>query len=158
MPSELLVLPTEIADEMGFDRLVSNQPQYSMLYRVIEERVVPASRELGIGQIVWSPIAQGVLTGTRGDLHQRIFGQQSVVPDLRFYRVLVGREGPGLGNDFVVFDGVRQRVVLVPETIRKLADRRFGVGCDQVLLVEGPTQPGIDFRYRIFNCDESTYS
>lgn len=52
-----------IADEMGFDRLVSNQPQYSALYRVIEERVVPTSRELGIGQIVWSPLAQGVLTG-----------------------------------------------------------------------------------------------
>ena len=53
----------KIADEMGFDRLVSNQPQYSMLWRVIEERVVPASRELGVGQIVWSPLAQGVLTG-----------------------------------------------------------------------------------------------
>jgi aryl-alcohol dehydrogenase-like predicted oxidoreductase len=53
----------EIADQMGFDRLVSNQPQYSMLYRVIEAEVVPTSQELGLGQIVWSPIAQGVLTG-----------------------------------------------------------------------------------------------
>jgi aryl-alcohol dehydrogenase-like predicted oxidoreductase len=53
----------EIADQMGFDRLVSNQPQYSMLYRVIEAEVVPTSEELGLGQIVWSPIAQGVLTG-----------------------------------------------------------------------------------------------
>ncbi|MBW6436781.1 aldo/keto reductase family protein [Actinoplanes hulinensis] len=44
-------------------RLVSNQPQYSMLWRVIEAEVVPASRELGLGQIVWSPLAQGVLTG-----------------------------------------------------------------------------------------------
>ncbi len=44
-------------------RLVSNQPQYSMLWRVIEEQVVPASVELGLGQIVWSPIAQGILTG-----------------------------------------------------------------------------------------------
>ncbi len=52
-----------IADEMGFDRLISNQPQYSMLYRVIEAEVVPASVELGLGQIVWSPIAQGILTG-----------------------------------------------------------------------------------------------
>ena len=52
-----------IADAMGFDKLVSNQPQYSMLWRVIEERVVPTSRELGVGQIVWSPLAQGVLTG-----------------------------------------------------------------------------------------------
>ncbi|HSN07135.1 MAG TPA: aldo/keto reductase family protein [Candidatus Angelobacter sp.] len=53
----------EIADRMGFDRLVSNQPQYSMLYRVIEAEVVPTSVELGLGQVVWSPIAQGVLTG-----------------------------------------------------------------------------------------------
>src|SRR5699024_11935319 len=43
--------------------LISNQPQYSMLWRVIEERVVPTSEKLGVGQIVWSPIAQGVLTG-----------------------------------------------------------------------------------------------
>jgi aryl-alcohol dehydrogenase-like predicted oxidoreductase len=48
---------------MGFDRIVSNQPQYSMLYRVIEGEVIPASEENGIGQIVWSPMAQGVLTG-----------------------------------------------------------------------------------------------
>jgi aryl-alcohol dehydrogenase-like predicted oxidoreductase len=53
----------EIADGMGFDRIISNQPQYSMLYRVIEAEVVPASVELGLGQIVWSPIAQGILTG-----------------------------------------------------------------------------------------------
>ncbi len=53
----------EIAEQMGFDRLISNQPQYSMLYRVIEAEVVPTSQELGLGQIVWSPIAQGVLTG-----------------------------------------------------------------------------------------------
>jgi voltage-dependent potassium channel beta subunit len=53
----------EIADAMGFDRIVSSQPQYSMIWRVIEAEVVPASEELGIGQIVWSPMAQGVLTG-----------------------------------------------------------------------------------------------
>jgi aryl-alcohol dehydrogenase-like predicted oxidoreductase len=52
-----------IANDMGFDRIVSNQPQYNMLWRVIEAEVVPVSEELGIGQIVWSPIAQGVLTG-----------------------------------------------------------------------------------------------
>ncbi|GIE84781.1 aldo/keto reductase family protein [Actinoplanes regularis] len=51
-----------LADELKI-RLVSNQPQYSMLWRVIEAEVVPASRELGLGQIVWSPLAQGVLTG-----------------------------------------------------------------------------------------------
>ncbi|MER7499952.1 aldo/keto reductase family protein [Nonomuraea pusilla] len=53
----------KIADEMGFDRIVSNQPQYSMLWRVIEAEVVPLSEREGVGQIVWSPIAQGVLTG-----------------------------------------------------------------------------------------------
>ncbi|GAA5073944.1 voltage-dependent potassium channel beta subunit [Thermocatellispora tengchongensis] len=53
----------KIADEMGFDRLVSNQPQYSMLWRVIEAEVVPLCEKVGVGQIVWSPIAQGVLTG-----------------------------------------------------------------------------------------------
>jgi aryl-alcohol dehydrogenase-like predicted oxidoreductase len=52
-----------IADDLGLDRIVSNQPQYSMLWRVIEAEVVPASEELGVGQIVWSPLAQGVLTG-----------------------------------------------------------------------------------------------
>ena len=52
----------ELAARMGF-RLVSNQPQYSALWRVIEERVVPVSTELGMGQIVWSPMAEGVLSG-----------------------------------------------------------------------------------------------
>src|SRR3954447_5424138 len=51
-----------LAKELGF-QLISNQPQYSMLWRVIEGEVVPTSRELGISQVVWSPIAQGVLTG-----------------------------------------------------------------------------------------------
>jgi diaminopimelate epimerase len=58
----------------------------------------------------------------------------------------------GLGNDFVVLDGVRQRVELSPAQVRRLADRRFGVGCDQVLLVER-AQGDADFRYRIFNAD-----
>jgi aryl-alcohol dehydrogenase-like predicted oxidoreductase len=53
----------EIADEMGFDRIISSQPQYSMLWRVPEAEVFPICRDNGIGQIVWSPLAQGVLTG-----------------------------------------------------------------------------------------------
>jgi aryl-alcohol dehydrogenase-like predicted oxidoreductase len=52
----------KLAKDLGF-QLISNQPQYSMLWRVIEGEVVPASKELGISQVVWSPIAQGVLTG-----------------------------------------------------------------------------------------------
>jgi len=52
-----------IADQMGLDRIVSNQPQYNMLWRVIEAEVLPLCLKEGIGQIVWSPIAQGALTG-----------------------------------------------------------------------------------------------
>ena len=52
-----------LADEMGFDRIISNQPQYSLIWRVIEAEVVPLSQKEGVGQIVWSPLAQGVLTG-----------------------------------------------------------------------------------------------
>lgn len=59
----------------------------------------------------------------------------------------------GLGNDFVVIDGMRQYVELTPEQIRALGDRHTGVGFDQLLLVEPPEAPGADFRYRIFNAD-----
>lgn len=59
----------------------------------------------------------------------------------------------GLGNDFVVIDAVRQAVELSPDQVRFLADRHFGVGCDQVLIVESAQSPEVDFRYRIFNAD-----
>jgi diaminopimelate epimerase len=59
----------------------------------------------------------------------------------------------GAGNDFVVLDGYSQPVNLTPAQVRALADRHFGVGADQLLLVEKPTVEGVDFRYRIFNCD-----
>jgi aryl-alcohol dehydrogenase-like predicted oxidoreductase len=52
-----------VAGQLGLDRIISNQPQYSMLWRVIEAEVVPTCREEGVSQIVWSPIAQGVLSG-----------------------------------------------------------------------------------------------
>ena len=61
----------------------------------------------------------------------------------------------GLGNDFIVIDAVRQAVTLEPERIRRLADRHFGIGCDQVLVVEPAQGPNADFRYRIFNADGS---
>ncbi len=60
----------------------------------------------------------------------------------------------GLGNDFVVIDAISQPVELTPDQVRLLAHRRFGVGCDQVLLVEKPSDPALaDFRYRVFNAD-----
>ena len=59
----------------------------------------------------------------------------------------------GLGNDFVVIDAIHQSVALNPEQIRHLANRNFGIGCDQILLVEKTQQSDADFRYRIFNSD-----
>jgi diaminopimelate epimerase len=59
----------------------------------------------------------------------------------------------GLGNDFVVLDGMNEQLDLGPADYRSLADRHFGVGCDQVLVVEKATRPDVDFGYRIFNAD-----
>ncbi len=59
----------------------------------------------------------------------------------------------GIGNDFIVIDGYSSAVNLDAATICRLADRHFGVGFDQLLLVEKPTVEGVDFRYRIFNAD-----
>jgi diaminopimelate epimerase len=59
----------------------------------------------------------------------------------------------GAGNDFVVIDAINQSIDLSPEQWRKLADRRFGIGADQILIVERPSEDGCDFRYRIFNND-----
>ena len=59
----------------------------------------------------------------------------------------------GAGNDFVVLDATREPFALTREQLRRLADRHFGVGCDQVLVVQRPAGAGADFRYRIFNAD-----
>jgi diaminopimelate epimerase len=59
----------------------------------------------------------------------------------------------GLGNDFVVFDAIRQSINLTPKQVRQICDRHFGVGCDQLLLVQAPVSGAADFRYRIFNSD-----
>ncbi|ANJ67948.1 diaminopimelate epimerase [Halothiobacillus diazotrophicus] len=61
----------------------------------------------------------------------------------------------GLGNDFMVIDGIHQSPVLTPERIRQWADRHFGIGFDQLLIVEPPTTPNALFTYRIFNADGS---
>ena len=59
----------------------------------------------------------------------------------------------GLGNDFVVIDAVTQNVSVTASMARRLSDRKTGIGCDQVLVVEPPSDADIDFNYRIFNCD-----
>lgn len=59
----------------------------------------------------------------------------------------------GAGNDFVMLDAIRQTFELTASQIRFIADRHFGIGCDQILVVEKATRPDVDFRYRIFNAD-----
>jgi diaminopimelate epimerase len=59
----------------------------------------------------------------------------------------------GAGNDFVVLDFTREEFFLGREQLRRIADRHFGIGCDQILVVERPRDPKADFRYRIFNAD-----
>ncbi len=59
----------------------------------------------------------------------------------------------GLGNDFVVLDAIGQQIELTPGQARFIGDRHFGIGCDQILVVERPAQAGVDFRYRIYNAD-----
>ena len=59
----------------------------------------------------------------------------------------------GLGNDFVVMNNIDGDISLSVDEIRKLSDRRFGIGFDQLLMVEAPYSPDLDFHYRIFNCD-----
>ncbi|MEK9766429.1 MAG: diaminopimelate epimerase, partial [Thalassolituus sp.] len=61
----------------------------------------------------------------------------------------------GIGNDFVVVDLVTQTAHIRPERVAELADRNFGIGFDQLLIVERPTRSDVDFRYRIFNADGS---
>lgn len=59
----------------------------------------------------------------------------------------------GLGNDFVILDATQQKINLTTDLVRRLSDRHFGIGCDQVLIVENPDRDGAEFRYRIFNAD-----
>jgi len=75
--------------------------------------------------------------------------RRSQGPALRFTKM------HGLGNDFMVVDAISQPFRLRPEMIRELADRNFGIGFDQLLVVEPPGLPDVDFRYRIFNADGS---
>lgn len=59
----------------------------------------------------------------------------------------------GAGNDFVMLDGLSQTIDMTPARAKALAHRQFGIGCDQILIVDAPTDPRADFRYRIFNAD-----
>ncbi len=91
-PAELLDEARAVQRELGLYPIVSNQPQYSALYRRIEEAVIPVSRDLGIGQIVWSPIAQGVLTGKYLPGDQPPEGSRATGDDAHFMESLMRDE------------------------------------------------------------------
>jgi diaminopimelate epimerase len=76
-----------------------------------------------------------------------VAGSRASLMRLRFTKM------QGVGNDFVVFDAIGQSIALDGAAVRRIADRHFGVGCDQILLIERPRSPGTDFYYRIFNAD-----
>ena len=86
-----------IAGQMGLDRIVSNQPQYNMIWRVIESEVIPLSAKEGIGQIVWSPMAQGVLTGKYLPGHEYPVGSRATDPT-----------GAGFISDYLTDDILRR--------------------------------------------------
>ena len=88
-PAELIDEARRIQAERGFDPLVSSQPQYSMLYRAIEADLIPLSKRLGIGQIVWSPVAQGVLTGKYKPGDRPPEGSRATGPDAAFMRAFM---------------------------------------------------------------------
>ncbi len=88
-PAELLDEARRIQAERGFDPIVSSQPQYSMLYRGIEADVIPLSKRLGIGQIAWSPIAQGVLSGKYRPGDRPPAGSRATGPDAGFMRLFM---------------------------------------------------------------------
>lgn len=116
----------EMAQQMGLDRIVSNQPEYSMLWRVIEPEVVPTSIELGLGQIVWSPLAQGVLTG------KYLPGQP--VPE-------GSRATSAEGANFIQ-DYLRDEVLTAVQSLRPIADD-LGLTMAQLALAWVLSRPGI---------------
>jgi aryl-alcohol dehydrogenase-like predicted oxidoreductase len=124
--AEQIRAAVDLAAEMGFDRLISNQPQYSMLWRVIEAEVVPTCQELGIGQIVWSPLAQGVLTG-------KYAPGEPVPPG--------SRAADAEGGNYIA-QWLRDDVLTAVQRLRPIADEA-GASMAQLALAWALARPGI---------------
>ena len=116
-----------IAEDMGLDRIISNQPQYNMLWRVIEAEVVPLSIDEGIGQIVWSPIAQGALTG------KYLPGQP--LPE-------GSRATDTAGGANMIKDWLRPEVLTAIQELRPLADQA-GISLAQLAVAWVLQNPGV---------------
>jgi aryl-alcohol dehydrogenase-like predicted oxidoreductase len=108
------------------DRIISNQPQYSMLWRVIEAEVVPTSMELGIGQIIWSPLAQGVLTGKYRTGEEPPAGSRAAHEEGRTY----------------LRDWLRDEVLGAVDRLRPVAEGH-GISMAQLALAWALARPGV---------------
>ena len=126
---------------IGSDSHVSRDPFEELRLLEYVQRLVLRKRNIVVGAISASVGTTLWLEASAGGA--RAMGRK------------MGALAAGQRADFVVLDGVRQDVSLTPEQLRYLGNRNFGVGCDQILLVEKATRPDVDFRYRIFNADDA---
>jgi aryl-alcohol dehydrogenase-like predicted oxidoreductase len=124
-PAELIEEARRIQEDLGLDPLVSNQPQYSMLYRQIEAEVMPLCEQLGIGQIVWSPIAQGVLSGKYRPGDAPPAGSRATGPDATFMAAFM-----------------QDRVLDAVQRLRPIADG-LGVTMAQLAIAWVLREPGV---------------
>jgi voltage-dependent potassium channel beta subunit len=124
--AEEIAAALTIADELGLDRIVSNQPQYNMVWRVIEAEVVPLCAKEGIGQVVWSPIGQGALTGKYLPGSQPPAGSRATDP-----------AGGSFIRDFLT-DGLLTRV----QNLRPVADEA-GLSLAQLAVAWTLQNPGV---------------
>ena len=115
-----------IQRELGFDPLVSNQPQYSMLWRAIEPEVLPLSKALGIGQVVWSPIAQGVLAGKYRPGDALPEGSRAAHPEMSAFMGLL----------------LRDEVLAAVQELRPIADE-LGITMAQLAIAWVLREPGV---------------
>ncbi|MFN4263502.1 MAG: diaminopimelate epimerase [Thioalkalivibrionaceae bacterium] len=157
------------------ERYAANEPE--ILRRDFAASLAAALRPEEVAEQLRAAGLIDLTVETYGDRHLLVFGRvyaDDPAPDPHGYGDKAGRSeidsrlsrSPrgvvqslaftkmhGLGNDFVVIDGIRQSVDLSPQNLRHLADRHRGIGCDQILVVEPSNSPDADFRYRIFNAD-----
>ena len=124
-PARLLDEARSVQDRLRLDPIASNQPQYSMLYRSIESDVLPLANRLGIGQIVWSPLAQGILTGKYSPGDRPPEGSRATGPDASFMRAFMRDD---------VLEGVAR--------LRPIADE-LGVTMAQLAIAWVLREPGV---------------
>jgi aryl-alcohol dehydrogenase-like predicted oxidoreductase len=125
-PAELIEQARELQVELNLDPLASNQPEYSLLQREIEDEVLPVSKRWGIGQVVWSPLAQGVLTGKYEPGEQPPEGTRAATP----------------GDQNTMSRYVRDDILAAVQDLRPIADE-LGISMAQLALAWVLREPGV---------------